>query len=77
MNSFKHKQHDLVNEKCYTVTMRESAISDPNVMSGDIHNQLYLMFHSLLEEIHYDLVRIFITHKDLVNTNIDWLLTEY
>ena len=55
--------------------MRESAISDPNVMLGDIHNQLYLMFHSLLEEIHnvynyYDLVRIFIMHKDLVNTNI-------
>ena len=75
MKSFKHKQHDLVNEQSYTVTMRESAISDPNVMLGDIHNQLYLMFHSLLEEIHnvynyYDLVRIFITHKDLVNTNI-------
>ena len=49
--SFKHKQRDLVNEQSYTVTMRESAISDPNVMLGDIHNQLYLMFHSLLEEI--------------------------
>ena len=73
--SFKHKQHALVNEQSYTVTMRESAISDPNVVLGDIHNQLYLMFHSLLEEIHnvynyYDLVRIFIMHKDLVNTNI-------
>ena len=74
-NSFKHKQHDLVNEQSYTVTMRENAISNSNVMLGDIHNQLYLMFYSLLEEIHnvynyYDLIRIFITHKDLVNTNI-------
>ena len=74
MKSFKHKQHDLVNEQSYTVTMRESAISDTNIMLGDIH-QLYLMFHSLLEEIHnvykyYNLVRIFIMHKDLVNTNI-------
>ena len=34
--SFKHKQHDLVNEQSYTVTMRESTISDPNVMLGDI-----------------------------------------
>ena len=35
----------------YTVTLRENAISNRNAMLGDIHNQLYLMFHSLLEEI--------------------------
>ena len=42
---------------------------------GDIHNQLYLLFHSLLEEIHnvythQDLVRVYITHNKMVNTNI-------
>ena len=42
---------------------------------GDIHNQLYLLFHSLLEEIlnvytHQDLVRVYITHDEMVNTNI-------
>ena len=42
---------------------------------GDIHNQLYLLFHSLLEEIHnvythQDLVRVYITHNEMVNTNI-------
>ena len=42
---------------------------------GDIHNQLYLLFHSLLEERHnvytqQDLVRVYITHDEMVNTNI-------
>ena len=42
---------------------------------GDIHNQLYLFFHSLLEEIHnvythQDLVKVYITHNEMVNTNI-------
>ena len=42
---------------------------------GDIHNQLYLHFHSLLEEIHnvythQDLVRVYITHNEMVNTDI-------
>ena len=42
---------------------------------GDIHNQLYLLFHSLLEEIHkvythQDLVRVYITHDEMVNTSI-------
>ena len=42
---------------------------------GDIHNQLYLLFHSLLEEIHnvythQDLVGVYITHDEMVNTNI-------
>ena len=50
--SFKHKQHDLVNEQSYTATLRDNVITDPSATLGDIHNQLYLMFHSLLEEIH-------------------------
>ena len=59
---FKHKQHDLVNEQSYTATLRDNVITDPSATLGDIHNQLYLMFHSLLEEIHnvytsQDLVR--------------------
>ena len=42
---------------------------------GDIHNQLYLLFHSLLEEIHnvythQDLVGVYIAHDEMVNTNI-------
>ena len=42
---------------------------------GDIHNQLYLPFHNLLEEIHnvythQDLVRVYISHDEMVNTNI-------
>ena len=73
--SFKHKQHDLVNEQSYTATLRDNVITDPSATLGDIHNQLYLMFHSLLEEIHnvyisQDLVRVYITHEELVNTNI-------
>ena len=73
--SFKHKQHDLVNEQSYTATLRDNLITDPNATLGDIHNELYLMFHSLLEEIHnvytsQDLVRVYITHEELVNTNI-------
>ena len=40
---------------------------------GDIHNQLYLPFHSLLEEIHnvythQDLVRVYITHDEMVKS---------
>ena len=73
--SFKHKQHDLVNEQSYTATLRDDVITDPSATLGDIHNQLYLMFHSLLEEIHnvytsQDLVRVYITHEELVNINI-------
>ena len=73
--SFKHKQHDLINEQSYTATLRDNVITDPSATLGDIHNQLYLMFHSLLEEIHnvytsQDLVRVYITHEELVNTNI-------
>ena len=73
--SFKHKQHDLVNEQSYTATLRDNVITDPSATLGDIHNKLYLMFHSLLEEIHkvytsQDLVRMYITHEELVNTNI-------
>ena len=47
----------------------------PVPLWGNTDNQLYLMFHSLLEEIHnvytsQDLVRVYITHEELVNTNI-------
>ena len=73
--SFKHKQHDLVNRQSYTATLGENVITDPSATLGDIHNQLNLMFHSLLEEIHnvytsQDLVRVYITHEELLNTNI-------
>ena len=72
--SFKHKQHDLVNEQSYTATLRDNVITDPSATLGDIHNQLYLMCQSLLE-IHnvytsQDLVRVYITQEELVNTNI-------
>ena len=36
--SFKHKQHDLVNEQSYTATLRDSVITDPRATLGDIHN---------------------------------------
>ena len=73
--SFKHKLHDLVNEQSYTAILRDNVVTDPSATSGDIHNQLYLMFHSLLEEINnvytsHDLVRVYITHEEMVNTNI-------
>ena len=50
--SFKHKQHDLVNKQIYNATLRDNVITDPSATLGDINNQLYPMFHSLLEEIH-------------------------
>ena len=55
-------------------SLKENVIAR-NVTLGDIHNQLYLLFHSLLEEIHnvythQDLVRVYITHDEMVNTNI-------
>ena len=72
--SFKHKQDERVNEQSYIVGLKENVIVR-NVTLGDIHNQLYLLFHSLLEEIHnvythQDLVRVYITHNEMVNTNI-------
>ena len=65
----------MVNEQNYTATLRDNVITDPSATLGDIHNQLYLMFHSSLEEIHnvytsQDLVRVYITHEESVNTNI-------
>ena len=65
----------MVNEQSYTATLRDNVITDPSATLGDIHNHLYLMFHNLLEEIHnvytsQDLVRVYITHEELVNTNI-------
>lgn len=73
--SFKHKGNEVVNEQSFTATLREHALTNPNATLGDIHNQLYLLFHSLLEEIHNvyhnnDLVRVFITHEEIVQTNI-------
>ena len=72
--SFKHKQDEIVNEQSYIVGLKENLIGR-NVTLGDIHNQLYLLFDSLLEEIHnvythQDLVRVYITHDEMVNTNI-------
>ena len=72
--SFKHKQDEIVNEQSYTAVLKENVIAR-NATLGDIHNQLYLLFHSLLEEIHNvythrDLVRVYITHDEMVNTNI-------
>ena len=72
--SFKHKQDEIVNEQSYTAVLKENVIAR-NATLGDIHNQLYLLFHSLLEEIHNvytheDLVRVYIAHDEMVNTNI-------
>ena len=72
--SFKHKQDEIINEQSYTAILKENVIAR-NATLGDIHNQLYLLFHSLLEEIHnvyshQDLVRVYITHDEMINTNI-------
>ena len=72
--SFKHKQDEVVNEESYIAGLKENVIAR-NVTLGDIHNQFYLLFHILLEEIHnvythQDLVRVYITHDEMVNTNI-------
>ena len=72
--SFKHKQDEIVNEQSYIAGLKENVIAR-NVTLTDIHNQLYLLFYSLLEEIHnvcthQDLVRVYITHDEMVNTNI-------
>ena len=73
--SFKHKQHEIVNEQSYTATLRPNAIHTEQATLEHIQPQLYLLFHSLLAEINehydsYDLVRVFITHEEMVNTNI-------
>ena len=73
--SFKHKQHEIINEQSYTATLRDEVMTDEHATLGNIQPQLYLLFHSLLEEINNyyssnDLVRVFITHEELVNTNI-------
>ena len=71
--SFKHKQDEIVNEQSYIVGLKENVIAR-NVTLGDIHNQLYLLFYSLLEihnvYTHQGLVRVYITHDEMVNTNI-------
>ena len=73
--SFKHKKHDIVNEHSYTMRIRDNVITDPLPTFGEILPNLRAMFSSLLEEINLrykpnDLVRIFIMHEEMVNTNI-------
>ena len=73
--SFKHREHEIVNEQSYTAQLRQEVITNDQATLSDIQPQLYLLFHSLLQEINnhynpYDLVRVFITHEELVNTNI-------
>ena len=73
--SFKHKEKDIVNEHSYTAKLRDHAVSQPNATLGDIHNQVFHLFHSLIAEISEtyqpgDLIRVFITHEEMVNTNI-------
>ena len=72
--SFKHKQDEIANEQSYIAGLKENVIAR-YVTLGDIHYQLYLLYHSLLEEIHnvythQDLVRVYITYDEMVNTNI-------
>ena len=43
--SFKHKQDEIVNKQSYIAGLKENLIAR-NVTLGDIHNQLYLLFHS-------------------------------
>ena len=73
--SFKHKKDDIVNEHSYIMRIRDNGITDPPPTLGEILPNLRAMFSSLLEEINLrykpnDLVRIFITHEEMVNTNI-------
>ena len=70
--SFKHKKDDIVNKHSY---IRDNVITDPPPTLGEILPNLRVMFSSLLEEINLrykpnDLARIFITHEEMVNTNI-------
>ena len=72
--SFKHKKHDVVNEYSYEVRLRDEVIVQDQTL-GNILPQMHSMFASILEEINgshnaSDLVRIFITHQDVVATNI-------
>ena len=73
--SFKHKKQDIINEHSYMMRMRDTVITDPPPTLGEIIPNLRALFTSLLEEINHaygpnDLVRIFITHEEMVNTNI-------
>ena len=73
--SFKHKKDDMVNEHSYIVRIRDNVITDLPHTLGEILPNLKAMFSSLLEEINLrykpnDSVRIFITHEEMVNTNI-------
>ena len=73
--SFKHKNQDLVNEHSYRVKLIENIFSNEDKTLEDIEKELYYMFASLMEDIRRnyqdtDLVRVFITHDEIVNTNI-------
>ena len=72
--SFRHKNMDLVNEHSYKVKLVEN-VADGNKTLEDLEKELYFMFSSLLTDIrekyqNTDLVRVFITHDEMVNTNI-------
>ena len=69
--SFKHKKDDIVNEHSYVMRIRDNVITDPPPNLGEIYPNLRAMFSSLLAEISLrykpnDLVRIFITHEEMV-----------
>ena len=73
--SFRHHEYELVDENSYVAKLQQNAIANANTTLGDIQIQLYALFESLLEEINgnydpNDLVRVFITHQEMVNTNI-------
>ena len=75
VNNFPHKKHDIVNEHSYTMRIRDNVITDLPPTLGEILPNLRAMFSSLLEEINprykpNDLVRIFIMHEIMLNTNI-------
>ena len=72
--SFKHKKADIVNEYSYQVNLRDEAVVEGQTL-GNILPQMHVMFSSILQEIKNshspsDLVRIFITHQDVVAVNI-------
>ena len=73
--SFKHKKQVIINEHSYMMRIRYTVITDPPPTLGEIIPNLRALCTSLLKEINHayrpnDLVRIFITHEEMVNTNI-------
>ena len=73
--SLKHKKQDIINEHSYMRRIRDTVITDPPPTLEEITPNLRALFTNLLEEINHayrpnDLVRVFITHEEMVNTNI-------